>query len=91
LFGLPGDPESRYDTRHFGVHLETSANNIAMKLSLPANDVFGGLASAAVAIPLAMGYGMFAFCAAGRKLLRGRRTGGCCNRIRCRDRLCIAR
>jgi SulP family sulfate permease len=32
-----------------------------MKLSLPANDVFGGLVSAAVAIPLAMGYGMFAF------------------------------
>jgi SulP family sulfate permease len=61
LFGLPGNPESRYDTRHFGVHLETSANNIAMKLSLPANDVFGGLVSAAVAIPLAMGYGMFAF------------------------------
>jgi SulP family sulfate permease len=61
LFELPGNPESRYDTRHFGVHLETSANNIAMKLSLPANDVFGGLVSAAVAIPLAMGYGMFAF------------------------------
>jgi MFS superfamily sulfate permease-like transporter len=32
-----------------------------MKLSLPANDVFGGLTSAAVAAPLAMGYGMFAF------------------------------
>jgi SulP family sulfate permease len=32
-----------------------------MKLSLPTNDVFGGLVSAAVAIPLAMGYGMFAF------------------------------
>jgi sulfate permease, SulP family len=32
-----------------------------MKLSLAANDVFGGLASAAIAIPLAMGYGMFAF------------------------------
>jgi sulfate permease, SulP family len=32
-----------------------------MKLSLPANDVFGGLVSAGVAIPLAMGYGMFAF------------------------------
>src|SRR5580658_1593511 len=32
-----------------------------MKLSLPANDVFGGLVSAAVGIPLAMGYGMFAF------------------------------
>ena len=32
-----------------------------MKLLLPANDVFGGLVSAAVAIPLAMGYGMFAF------------------------------
>jgi MFS superfamily sulfate permease-like transporter len=32
-----------------------------MKLSSPANDVFGGLASAVVAIPLAMGYGMFAF------------------------------
>ena len=32
-----------------------------MKLSLAANDVFGGLASAAVAIPLAIGYGMFAF------------------------------
>ena len=32
-----------------------------MKLSLPTNDVVGGLVSAAVAIPLAMGYGMFAF------------------------------
>jgi SulP family sulfate permease len=32
-----------------------------MRLLLPANDVFGGLVSAAVAIPLAMGYGMFAF------------------------------
>jgi SulP family sulfate permease len=32
-----------------------------MKLLLPANEVLGGLASAAVAIPLAMGYGMFAF------------------------------
>jgi MFS superfamily sulfate permease-like transporter/CRP-like cAMP-binding protein len=32
-----------------------------MKLSLPTDDVFGGLVSAAVAIPLAMGYGMFAF------------------------------
>src|SRR5271156_2500743 len=32
-----------------------------MKLLLPARDVFGGLVSAAVAIPLAMGYGMFAF------------------------------
>ena len=61
MFELPGNPESRYDVGHFGVHLETSANNIAMKLSLPANDVFGGLVSAAVAIPLAMGYGMFAF------------------------------
>jgi sulfate permease, SulP family len=32
-----------------------------MKLLLPANEVLGGLMSAAVAIPLAMGYGMFAF------------------------------
>ena len=32
-----------------------------MRLLLPADDVFGGLVSAAVAIPLAMGYGMFAF------------------------------
>ena len=32
-----------------------------MKLLLPANEVLGGLVSAAVAIPLAMGYGMFAF------------------------------
>ena len=32
-----------------------------MKRSLPANDVLGGLVSAAIAIPLAMGYGMFAF------------------------------
>jgi SulP family sulfate permease len=32
-----------------------------MKLSSAANDVFGGLASAVIAIPLAMGYGMFAF------------------------------
>ena len=31
-----------------------------MKLLLPANEVLGGLVSAAVAIPLAMGYGMFA-------------------------------
>ena len=61
LFGLPGNSESRCDTCHFGVHLETSANNIAMKRSLPANDVLGGLVSAAIAIPLAMGYGMFAF------------------------------
>jgi MFS superfamily sulfate permease-like transporter len=61
LFRLPGNRESHYDTHHFGVHPETSANNIAMKLSLPANDVVGGLVSAAVAIPLAMGYGMFAF------------------------------
>ena len=36
-----------------------------MKRSLPANDVLGGLVSAAVAIPLAMGYGMFAFAALG--------------------------
>ena len=40
---------------------EPRANNIRMKLSSAANDVFGGLASAAIAIPLAMGYGMFAF------------------------------
>jgi len=32
-----------------------------MKLLLPAKDVFGGVVSAAVAVPLAMGYGMFAF------------------------------
>jgi sulfate permease, SulP family len=32
-----------------------------MKLLLPAKDVFGGLVSAAIAVPLAMGYGMFAF------------------------------
>jgi MFS superfamily sulfate permease-like transporter len=32
-----------------------------MKLLLPVKDVFGGVVSAAVAIPLAMGYGMFAF------------------------------
>ena len=32
-----------------------------MKLLLPADEVLGGLVSAAVAIPLAMGYGMFAF------------------------------
>ena len=32
-----------------------------MKRSLPANEVLGGLVSAAIAIPLAMGYGMFAF------------------------------
>jgi len=32
-----------------------------MKLLLLANEVLGGLVSAAVAIPLAMGYGMFAF------------------------------
>ena len=32
-----------------------------MKLLLPANEVLGGFVSAAVAIPLAMGYGMFAF------------------------------
>jgi sulfate permease, SulP family len=37
-----------------------------MKLLSPVrNDVFGGLVSAAVAIPLAMGYGMFAFAALG--------------------------
>jgi len=32
-----------------------------MKLLLSAKDVFGGVVSAAVAVPLAMGYGMFAF------------------------------
>src|SRR5271168_4944110 len=42
-------------------HPEAQREHLAMKLSLPANDVFGGLVSAAVAIPLAMGYGMFAF------------------------------
>src|SRR5271167_4067592 len=61
MFGLPGNPESHYDTRQLGVRSEPGANNIAMKLSLPANDVFGGVVSAAVAIPLAMGYGIFAF------------------------------
>src|SRR5271169_1420213 len=61
MFGLPGNPESHYDTRQLGVRSEPGANNIAMKLSLPANDVFGGVVSAAVAVPLAMGYGMFAF------------------------------
>jgi sulfate permease, SulP family len=34
-------------------------------LSQARNDVFGGLVSAAVAIPLAMGYGMFAFASLG--------------------------
>ena len=34
-------------------------------LSHARNDIFGGLVSAAVAIPLAMGYGMFAFAALG--------------------------
>src|SRR5271154_1364965 len=42
-------------------HPEAQREHLAMKLSLPANDVFGGLVSAAVAVPLAMGYGMFAF------------------------------
>src|SRR5271163_4191418 len=61
MFGLPGNPESHYDTRQLGVRSEPGANNVAMKLLLPARDVFGGVVSAAVAVPLAMGYGMFAF------------------------------
>jgi sulfate permease, SulP family len=36
-----------------------------MRLQLRVGDIFGGLMSAAVAIPLAMGYGMFAFAALG--------------------------
>src|SRR5277367_2732854 len=55
---------------------EPSTNTIAMKLSLPANDVFGGLASAAIAIPLAMGYGMFAFAPLGENYFEdGARAG----------------
>jgi sulfate permease, SulP family len=47
-----------------------------MKLSLVANDVFGGLASAAIAIPLAMGYGMFAFAPLGENYFEdGARAG----------------
>jgi sulfate permease, SulP family len=52
------------------------ARTIAMKLSLAANDVFGGLASAAIAIPLAMGYGMFAFAPLGENYFEdGARAG----------------
>lgn len=61
MFALSGNPESHYNTRQVEGCPGPSANNIAMKRSLPANDVLGGLVSAAVAIPLAMGYGMFAF------------------------------
>jgi sulfate permease, SulP family len=43
-----------------------NTNRLAMKMLWRArNDVFGGLVSAAVAIPLAMGYGMFAFTSLG--------------------------
>jgi sulfate permease, SulP family len=34
-------------------------------LSQARDDIFGGLVSAAIAIPLAMGYGMFAFSSLG--------------------------
>ena len=61
MFALSGNPESHYNTRQVEGCPGPSANNIAMKRSLPANDVLGGLVLAAVAIPLAMGYGMFAF------------------------------
>ena len=47
-----------------------------MKLLLPANEVLGGLVSAAVAIPLAMGYGMFAFAPLGEDYFEdGARAG----------------
>ena len=65
MFALSSNPESHYNTRQVEGCPGPSANNIAMKRSLPANDVLGGLVSAAVAIPLAMGYGMFAFAALG--------------------------
>jgi sulfate permease, SulP family len=56
--------------------VETRANSIAMKLLLPANEVLGGLVSAAVAIPLAMGYGMFAFAPLGEDYFEdGARAG----------------
>jgi SulP family sulfate permease len=45
-----------------------AASQLLVKLPLPAHvrsDVAGGLVSAAVAVPLAMGYGMFAFVALG--------------------------
>ena len=43
-----------------------NTNNVRFKpLSRVRNDVLGGLVSAAVAIPLAMGYGMFAFASLG--------------------------
>ena len=48
---------------------------LAMKLlSHTRNDVLGGLVSAAVAIPLAMGYGMFAFASLGEDYFA---CGGC--------------
>ena len=48
---------------------------LAMKLlSHTRNDVLGGLVSAAVAIPLAMGYGMFAFASLGEDYFA---YGGC--------------
>ena len=72
MFALSGNPESHYNTRQVEGCPGPSANNIVMKRSLPANDVLGGLASAAVAIPLAMGYGMFAFAPLGED--RGNRS-----------------
>ena len=55
---------------------ELSVKNIGIKLSLLTNDVIGGLISAAVAIPLAMGYGMFAFASLGESYFEdGARAG----------------
>jgi MFS superfamily sulfate permease-like transporter len=61
LLGLPGVPKVVTIRTISGFIWKPGQNNIAMKLLLPANEVLGGLVSAAVAIPLAMGYGMFAF------------------------------
>jgi hypothetical protein len=50
LFGLPGDPKVVTIRAISGFIWKPGQNNIAMKLLLPADEVLGGLVSAAVAI-----------------------------------------
>ncbi len=61
---LPPSLGRRVAVAEFFDHLLVEAHRHE-PLSHARNDIFGGLVSAAVAIPLAMGYGMFAFAALG--------------------------
>jgi Sulfate permease family len=61
---LPPSLGRRVAVAEFFDHLLVEAHRHE-PLSHARNDIFGGLVSAAVAVPLAMGYGMFAFAALG--------------------------